>query len=151
MARRRVSGREPPDAAWVRFRPDSINVELRTVTTFGDNWIAIVFLIIATFVMGALLLTITQIIAPSKPTKPKSDPYESGIPDIKPTKARFTPRFYVIGMLFVIFDLEAAFIYPWAVNFDVLGLYGFTHMFIFIALLLVSYAYAWKKGALEWV
>jgi NADH-quinone oxidoreductase subunit A len=131
--------------------PDMTRVERLTVTTFGDNWIAIVFLIIATFVMGTLLLTITQIIAPSKPTKVKSDPYESGIPDIKPTKARFTPRFYVVGMLFVIFDLEAAFIYPWAVNIDELGLYGFTHMFIFIALLLVSYAYAWKKGALEWV
>jgi len=121
------------------------------VTTLGDNWIAIVFLLIATFVMGALLLTITQIIAPSKPTKPKSDPYESGIPDIKPVKPRFTPRFYVLGMLFVIFDLEAAFIYPWAVNFDTLGLYGFTHMLVFIVLLFASYAYAWKKGALEWV
>lgn len=121
------------------------------MTTFGENWIAIVFLLVATFVMGVMLLMITQIIAPSKPTKTKSDPYESGIPDIKPTKARFTPRFYVIGMLFVIFDLEAAFIYPWAVNFDTLGLYGFTHMTIFIALLFVSYAYAWKKGALEWV
>jgi NADH-quinone oxidoreductase subunit A len=121
------------------------------VTTFGENWIAIVFLIVATFVMGTLLLTITQIIAPSKPTKTKSEPYESGIPDIKPAKPRFTARYYVLGMLFVIFDLEAAFIYPWAVNIDALGMYGFTHMFIFIALLFVSYAYAWKKGALEWV
>ena len=54
-------------------------------------------------------------------------------------------------MLFVIFDLEVAFIYPWAVNFDALGMFGFVHMVIFICLLLVSYAYAWKKGALEWV
>jgi NADH-quinone oxidoreductase subunit A len=131
--------------------PETTRVERLTVTTFGDNWIAIVFLIVATFVMGTLLLTITQIIAPSKPSKVKSDPYESGIPDIKPVRPRFTARFYVIGMLFVIFDLEAAFIYPWAVNIDELGLYGFTHMFIFISLLLVSYAYAWKKGALEWV
>lgn len=121
------------------------------MTTFGENWVAIVFLIVATFVMGTALLLITQAVAPSKPTKTKSDPYESGIPDIKPVRPRFTPRFYVVGMLFVIFDLEAAFLYPWAVNVDELGLYGFTHMFIFIALLLVSYAYAWKKGALEWV
>jgi NADH-quinone oxidoreductase subunit A len=121
------------------------------VTTFGENWVAIVFLIVATFAMGSLLLGLVQIVAPRKPTKTKSEPYESGIPDITPVKPRFTPRFYVLGMLFVIFDLEAAFIYPWAVNFDKLGLYGFTHMMIFIALLFVSYAYAWKKGALEWV
>jgi NADH-quinone oxidoreductase subunit A len=126
-------------------------VERHTVTTFGENWVAIVFLIAATFTMGTLLLLITQAIAPTKPSKTKSDPYESGVPDIKPVKPRFTPRFYVIGMLFVIFDLEAAFIFPWAVNVDELGLYGFVHMFIFIALLLVSYVYAWKKGALEWV
>jgi NADH-quinone oxidoreductase subunit A len=128
-----------------------LNVEWGTVTIFGENWIAIVFLIVATFVMGVLLLTITQIIAPSKPTKTKSDPYESGIPDVKPVKPQFTARFYVIGMLFVIFDIEAAFIYPWAVNLDQLGMYGFSHMLVFIALLFVSYAYAWKKGALEWV
>jgi NADH-quinone oxidoreductase subunit A len=126
-------------------------VERLTVTTFGENWVAIVFLIVATFAMGSLLLGLVQIVAPRKPTKTKSEPYESGIPDITPVKPRFTPRFYVLGMLFVIFDLEAAFIYPWAVNFDKLGLYGFTHMMIFIALLFVSYAYAWKKGALEWV
>jgi NADH-quinone oxidoreductase subunit A len=131
--------------------PGHLNVERGTVTIFGENWIAIVFLIVATFGMGVLLLTITQIIAPSKPSKTKSDPYESGIPDIKPVTPRFTSRFYVIGMLFVIFDIEAAFIYPWAVNFDTLGMYGFAHMTIFIALLFVSYAYAWKKGALEWV
>ena len=64
---------------------------------------------------------------------------------------RFTTRFYVIGMLFVIFDLEAAFIYPWAVNFDFFGLEGFLHMMVFIGLLMLSYVYAWKKGALEWV
>ena len=128
-----------------------LNVEWGTVTIFGENWIAIVFLIVATFVMGVLLLTITQIIAPSKPGKTKSDPYESGIPDVKPVKPQFTPRFYVIGMLFVIFDIEAAFIYPWAVNIDQLGMYGFSHMLVFITLLFVSYAYAWKKGALEWV
>ncbi|HLU35279.1 MAG TPA: NADH-quinone oxidoreductase subunit A [Thermomicrobiales bacterium] len=126
-------------------------MEREPVTTFGENWIAIAFLIVATIGMGVLLLTITQIIAPSKPTKTKSDPYESGIPDITPVKPRFTARYYVIGMLFIIFDLEAAFIYPWAVNLDELGMYGFTHMIVFIGLLFVSYAYAWKKGALEWV
>ena len=63
----------------------------------------------------------------------------------------FTPRFYVVAMLFVIFDIEAIFIFPWAVIFDSLGWYGFASMMSFIGLLFLGYIYAWKKGALEWV
>lgn len=121
------------------------------MTIFGENWIAIAFMTVATLFMGTLLLTLARIVAPTKPTVAKSKPYESGVPDVEPVRPQFTARFYVIGMLFVIFDLEAAFIYPWAVNFDELGLNGFVHMLVFIVLLFVSYAYAWKKGALEWV
>ena len=116
---------------------------------YGENWIAILFMLVATFAMGMLLLTIAKIVAPTRPSAAKAAPYESGIPDIKPVRPQFTARFYVIGMLFVIFDLEVVFIYPWAVNFD--GVFGFVHMVIFIGLLMVSYVYAWKKGALEWV
>lgn len=118
---------------------------------FGNNWIVVVFMIVTTFVMGFGMASISTLAGPSRPNKAKSAPYESGVPDIKPVRPQFTARFYVIGMLFVIFDLEAAFIYPWAVNFDALGLGGFIHMIIFISLLLLSYVYAWKKGALEWV
>ena len=121
------------------------------VEYFGSNWIVVVFMVVATFVIGFGMANISSIIGPSRPSKAKSAPYESGIPDVKPVQPQFTARFYVIGMLFVIFDLEAAFIYPWAVNFDVLGLGGFVHMMVFIAMLLLSYVYAWKKGALEWV
>jgi len=121
------------------------------VTIFGENWVAIVFMTVATFAMGMLLLTLAQIVAPTKPSVAKSNPYESGVPDVKPVRPQFTSRFYVVAMLFVIFDLEAAFVYPWAVNFDELGMNGFVHMLVFITLLFVSYAYAWKKGALEWV
>lgn len=117
----------------------------------GQNWIAVAFLLVAAFAMGMLLMTLALIVAPSKPNAAKSRPYESGVPDVQPVRPQFTARFYVVAMLFVIFDLEAAFIYPWAVNFDALGMNGFVHMTIFIALLMVSYAYAWKKGALEWV
>lgn len=118
---------------------------------FGQNWVAVAFMLVAAFFMGMLLMTIAQVVAPTKKSVVKSQPYESGVPDIKPVRSQFTARFYVIAMLFVIFDLEAAFIFPWAVNVDVLGMYGFVHMTIFIALLMLSYVYAWKKGALEWV
>ncbi len=118
---------------------------------FGDNWLVILLMLIAAFAMGMLLLTLNWIVAPTKPSKTKSDPYESGVPDVTPVKPRYTPRFYVVAMLFVVFDIEAVFIYPWAVIFDHLGNYGFVSMVSFIGLLFIGYVYAWKKGALEWV
>lgn len=119
--------------------------------TFGDNWMVILLMLASGFAMGMLLLTLNWIVAPTKPNPAKSAPYESGMPDIAPPKPRYTPRFYVVAMLFVIFDIEAIFIFPWAVIFDDLGTYGFVEMLAFIALLFAGYIYAWKKGALEWV
>lgn len=118
---------------------------------YGDNWVVVGLMTVAAFAMGMLLLTLNKIVAPSKPSAAKSAPYESGVPDISPVKPRYTPRFYVVAMLFVIFDIEAIFIYPWAVIFDDLGLFGFVEMLSFIGLLFTGYIYAWKKGALEWV
>jgi NADH-quinone oxidoreductase subunit A len=73
------------------------------------------------------------------------------VPDVDPPKGRYNPRFYVVAILFVVFDIEAIFLFPWAVLFDSLGLFGFVEMLVFIALLFVGYIYAWRKGALEWV
>ena len=118
---------------------------------YGGNWAVVGLMIVAAFSMGMLLLTLNKIAAPSKPSAAKAEPYESGVPDISPVKPRYTPRFYVVAMLFVIFDIEAVFIYPWAVTFDYLGFFGLVEMLSFIGLLLIGYIYAWKKGALEWV
>ena len=118
---------------------------------FGENWVVIGLMLAAAFAMGMLLLTLNWVIAPAKPSKTKSDPYESGVPDVSPVRPRYTPRFYLVAMLFVIFDIEAVFIYPWSVIFDDLGNYGFVAMLVFIVLLFDGYVYAWKKGALEWV
>ncbi len=119
--------------------------------TFGGQWAVIGLMTLAAFGMGMTLLLLNWVVAPAKPSPVKSAPYESGVPDVAPVKARYTPRFYVVAMLFVIFDIEAVFIFPWAVIFDGLGLYGFIAMFIFLFLLFDGYIYAWKKGALEWV
>ncbi len=119
--------------------------------SFGSEWVVIGLMTIAAFGMGMTLLSLNLAIAPSKPSAAKKAPYESGLPDITAPKPRFTPRFYVVAMLFVIFDIEAIFIFPWAVIFDQLGMYGFYSMMSFIGLLLIGYIYAWKKGALEWV
>jgi NADH-quinone oxidoreductase subunit A len=121
------------------------------VHIYGENWVVILFMIVIAGFMGMLLLTLNQIVAPSRPNAIKGMPYESGIPDVKPVTPRYTPRFYVVAMLFVVFDLEVVFIYPWAVSFDHLGLFGFVDMVIFLGLLMIGYIYAWKKGALEWV
>lgn len=119
--------------------------------TFGQEWLVVGLMIVSSFGMGMTLLLLNWIAAPTKPSPTKAAPYESGVPDVTPVKPRYTPRFYVVAMLFVIFDIEAVFIYPWAVIFDDLGLYGFVEMLSFIALLFAGYIYAWKKGALEWV
>lgn len=119
--------------------------------TFGENWVIIGLMSLSAIAMGMTLLILNLIIGPSKPSKVKSDPYESGVPGVLPPRARFTPRFYMVAMLFVVFDIEAVFIFPWAVVFDALGRYGFIAMLVFIFLLLDGYVYAWKKGALEWV
>ena len=121
------------------------------VQTFGGEWLVIGLMTIAAFGMGMTLLNLNLIIGPSKPSAAKAAPYESGLPDITPVKPRYSPRFYVVAMLFVIFDIEAIFIFPWAVIFDDLGLYGFVTMLSFLALLFIGLVYAWKKGALEWV
>jgi NADH-quinone oxidoreductase subunit A len=121
------------------------------VQVYGDNWVVVGLMTIAAFAMGMTLLTLNKIIAPAKPSPVKAAPYESGVPDVVAVRPTYTPRFYVVAMLFVIFDIEAVFIYPWAVVFDDLGLFGFVEMLSFIGLLFAGYVYAWKKGALEWV
>ncbi len=116
-----------------------------------NNWAPILIMILTVLGFGLLLLSIGVLVRPYRPTPRKLSPYESGVPNIEPLKARYTPRFYVIAILFVIFDIEAIFLYPWAVAFNQLGLYGLVEMVLFIALLLVGYVYAWRKGGFEWV
>lgn len=116
-----------------------------------DGYAIIGVAIIMATVMGASLVILGRLFRPNKPNPVKLEPYESGVPDVNPPNQRFTPRFYVVALLFVVFDIEAIFLYPWAVAFDALGLYGYVQIVIFIALLLAGLAYEWKKGALEWV
>jgi NADH-quinone oxidoreductase subunit A len=109
----------------------------------------LIFIVIgAAFGVGALLIgTIFRL---KKPYPEKLMPYESGVNPIGEPRYRFSIRFYIIAMLFVIFDVEAVFIYPWAVVFDKIGIYAFIEMVIFIVILLVGYIYAWDKEAFQW-
>jgi NADH-quinone oxidoreductase subunit A len=107
-------------------------------------------------VVGLTLLLLGFLIKPSKPSARKLIPYESGVPPVGRARERYSVRFYIIAMLFVLFDIEAVFLYPWAINFDGFvrrgdGLFVLIEMGIFIFVILLGYAYAWLKGALDWV
>jgi NADH-quinone oxidoreductase subunit A len=97
-----------------------------------------------------LLITLSNILGPAKPYRSKLLPYESGIVPVGPARKRFSVRFYLTAMLFIIFDVEAVFFYPWAVVLHQLRWYGVIEMLIFIAILAVALAYIWRKGGLEW-
>jgi NADH-quinone oxidoreductase subunit A len=105
------------------------------------------------FVLGIAvsMMLIPALLRPKAPNATKATPYESGMPPIGEAQARYTIRYYVIAMLFVVFDIEAVFFYPWAVAFNSIGWFGLIEMVLFIVLLLVAYVYAWRKGALDWV
>jgi NADH-quinone oxidoreductase subunit A len=114
--------------------------------SFGP--VAIFMLVAAIFPVVPLILA--QFIAPKKPDRVKLQPYESGMETIGPTNIQFRTRYYLFALIFVIFDVEAVYLFPWAVALDQLGLFALIEMGIFIAFLLVAFGYAWRKKALEW-
>ena len=114
------------------------------------NYLPILLFIGIAIVFGAISLLVGKLARPSRPYRAKLNPYESGSPLFSDARVQFPMRYYIIAMLFVIFDIEVIFIIPWAVRFQSLGLLGLIEMLMFIGILLVGLWYAWKKGALEW-
>ena len=104
---------------------------------------------IAAAVVFALLMVASKV-GPKSANPAKAEPFESGNPPKGDARIRFSVRFYLIAMLFLIFDLEVVFLYPWAIYFRQLGIFGLVQMGIFLAILTVGYVYVWKKGALDW-
>ncbi len=109
----------------------------------------LLFLVVATGI-GIALLIIGNVLGPKKPTAEKLAPYECGFEAFEDSRMKFDVRYYLIAILFIIFDLEIAFVIPWAIVFDELGAFGLAEMGIFIGLLVLGFVYVWKKGALEW-
>ncbi|MDX8377254.1 MAG: NADH-quinone oxidoreductase subunit A [Mariprofundales bacterium] len=101
-------------------------------------------------VMGIAPLVGTWLLAAQKPNPEKVSAYECGFEAFEDARMQVDVRFYLVAILFVIFDLETAFLFPWAVVLDDIGLFGFVEMMLFLLVLLVGYIYAWKKGALQW-
>lgn len=100
--------------------------------------------------LGLVLLAIGQLLSPKKPDAEKGSAYECGFEAFEDARARFDVRYYLIAILFIVFDLEIAFLFPWAVSFDALGTEALVAMVIFLAILVIGFIYEWKKGALEW-
>jgi NADH-quinone oxidoreductase subunit A len=111
--------------------------------------VALFFIVAAIFPVVPLLLN--RLLAPRRPDRVKLSPYESGVETIGPTHIQFRTRYYLYALIFVIFDVEAIYLFPWAVAFNQLGLFALVEMAIFIGFLLVAFIYAWRKRALEWV
>ena len=124
---------------------------LQQETSYGMLYlyVGIFMLLITGFI--ATVLVLARLISPSRKSTTKSETYETGESTVTDPWRPFPVRYYVFALLFLIFDVEAAFLYPWAVIYQDLGVYGFVEMVIFVLILTVGLAYAWKKGALKWV
>jgi NADH-quinone oxidoreductase subunit A len=116
-----------------------------------SEYLPIVILAALAFLFAVLSLTASSWLRPSRPNPAKLAPYECGIePERLPKGERFSVKFYVVAMLFIIFDIETIFLFPWAVGFRQLGLFGLVEMAVFIGLVFVAYVYVWQKGGLDW-
>lgn len=116
-----------------------------------SEYLPVLILAALAFVFAVLSLAASALLRPSRPTPAKLAPYECGIePERVPKGERFSVSFYVVAMLFIIFDVETIFLFPWAVGFRQLGLFGLVEMAVFIGLVFVAYVYVWKRGGLDW-
>ena len=114
------------------------------------EFLPILVLVVLATGLAVLAVSLGHLFGPRKPTSRKSAPYESGMRPFGPGTRRMPVHFYLVAVLFILFDIEVVFFLPWAVVFRQLGLFGLIEMIIFIVILLAGYVYAWKVGALEW-
>ncbi|MBS0213400.1 MAG: NADH-quinone oxidoreductase subunit A [Proteobacteria bacterium] len=115
----------------------------------GDYLPVLLFLVVSTGI-GVALLIAGRLLGPQRPESDKLAPYECGFEAFEDARMRFDVRYYLFAILFIVFDLEIAFVFPWAVVFRSLGVFGLVEMGIFLGLLVLGFAYVWKKGALQW-
>jgi len=115
-----------------------------------DAYIPVLVFLLVAIGFAVVLLVVAWSVAPSRYNRVKLEPYECGIEPATDARDRYSVRYYLVAMLFVIFDIETVFLFPWAVIMDNLLVFGLIEMFVFLGILIVGYAYAWRKGALEW-
>jgi NADH-quinone oxidoreductase subunit A len=117
---------------------------------FESEYIGFLLLLAVGLVLGLALPILTVVAGPSRPKETKLMAYESGMDPVGSARERFSVKFYLVAMLFIVFDIEIIFMYPWAVQYKQLGLFAFVEMLVFIAILFVGYIYLLKKGGFDW-
>ena len=119
-------------------------------TSYPQLYFPVLVQIVIAAGIAAALITISILLGKRARSPLKDTPYESGMAPVGSARERFSVKFYLVGMIFILFDIEAVFLYPWAVVYRQLKLFGFFEMAIFIVLILIGFFYVWKKGALDW-
>jgi NADH-quinone oxidoreductase subunit A len=160
--RRRVRARDPSPSGEAGLRADvvanasdragraGVGREDQTRTCVLAEYLPTLLFLLVAAGIGVALIVIGNVLGPKRPTAEKLSPYECGFAAFEDARMKFDVRYYLIAILFIVFDLEIAFVFPWAVVFRSLGVFGLVEMGVFLALLVIGFAYVWKKGALEW-
>ena len=115
-----------------------------------ENYLPVLVFVVIGILFGVAPIAVGYLLGPSNPYGEKLSPYECGFEAFEDSRMKFDVRFYLVAILFIIFDLEIAFLFPWAVVLDELGLFGFFAMAVFLGILVIGFIYEWVKGALEW-
>ena len=115
-----------------------------------ENYLPILVFLAIALVLGGVLLSLGFLLGPRRPDAAKTSPYECGFEAFEDSRMKFDVRYYLVAILFIIFDLEIAFLFPWAVSLDAIGGFGLLAMAVFLLILVVGFVYEWKRGALEW-
>lgn len=115
-----------------------------------ENYLPVLIFMAVGIGFGLIPVAAGFLLGPRKPDSEKNSPYECGFEPFEDTRMRFDVRYYLVAILFIIFDLEIAFLFPWAVVLDEIGLFGYLAMMLFLGILVIGFIYEWKKGALEW-
>jgi len=136
----------------VKMRAHSVTRLPRSPPAAGmlENYLPILIFLVVSAGLGVVLLVLGYLLGPKRPDAEKLSPYECGFEAFEDTRMKFDVRYYLVAILFIIFDLEIAFLFPWAVSLDRIGTFGLVSMGVFLLVLVVGFAYEWKKGALEW-
>jgi NADH-quinone oxidoreductase subunit A len=115
-----------------------------------EQYLPILLFIGLGLVIGLVLLSLGTLVSPNHPDPEKLSPYECGFEAFEDARMKFDVRYYLVAILFILFDLEIAFLFPWAIVLQEIGFFGFAAMMVFLGVLVVGFVYEWKKGALEW-
>lgn len=115
-----------------------------------ENYLPILLFLVVALGLGGVMFVLGFFIGPNRPDSEKSSPYECGFEAFEDARMKFDVRYYLVAIMFIIFDLEIAFLFPWAVALDGIGMVGFWAMMLFLAVLVAGFVYEWRRGALEW-